>query len=92
MSGKVYQWQQKIIDYYSNISNVDLLDEVLDLARGNDWEGAFTDHGWWKFNYVKSLLYGRLTDWLVNDRLPSTESTDDLYILRDGIYDEAPEM
>ena len=90
--GKIYHWQQKIIDHYSNISNEDLLGEVIAWAAGDDWDGDFTDHGWWEFNYAKSLLHERLADWLTSDKNPATEASDNLYILRNGIYNEAPEM
>ena len=82
------EWQREIIDYYSNISNRDLLEEVLAQARGDDWGGAFTSRGWWQFQYARSLLHERLANWLAIE----SDATDDLYIMRDGIYDEAPEM
>ena len=91
MSKKVYKWQQDIIDYCANISNEDLLEEVISSAAGDDWDGEFTDQGQWGFNYAKSLLYERLADWLISD-IPDVDDTDDIYIMRDGIYDEAPEM
>lgn len=40
--------------------NNDLLSEVLDLVKGDDWDGAFTNWGVWRFDMAKSELWSRL--------------------------------
>ena len=52
--------QSKLI-HISNLSNTDLLDEVISLAAGDDWDGMFTKEGEWEFQQLKSELNFRLT-------------------------------
>jgi hypothetical protein len=42
------------------LSNEQLLEEVLDLAGGDDYDGCFTSRGWRTFERLKVELESRL--------------------------------
>ena len=64
MNDEVRLWQKKIIENEKTMSNKELLDEVLDQAQGDDYEGAFTERGRWEYEYLLGKLHERLADWL----------------------------
>ena len=47
-----------------SLNNIDLLDETLDWASGDDYYGEFTESGLFIFNELKKELENRLKDWL----------------------------
>jgi len=68
--------KRMIIANEKGMSNKQLLDEVIELAAGDDYDGCFTDNGKWAFKYLKSKLYERLADWLElssGDTMPDVE-------------------
>ena len=68
--------QRKVIDRATSLSNKDLLDEVLSLAQGDDWDGSFTKHGLWEYEYHKAELEKRLENWLnTTSKLDPPEDT-----------------
>lgn len=42
---KMLKWQQDFVDRVNKMSNKELLDETLDLAPGDDYDGCFTHRG-----------------------------------------------
>ncbi len=44
------------------LSNADLLDEVLQLAGGDDYDGGFTQFGLWEYEFAKTELQTRLAE------------------------------
>lgn len=49
---------------YSKMSNAELLDEVISLGGGDDYDiGCYTEIGSTMFDFGKSLLIDRLGDW-----------------------------
>lgn len=53
-------WQNKLIDQWESSSMSDLLDEVLYLAGGDDWDGHFTPHGWKVYKFMREYLKSRI--------------------------------
>jgi len=58
------QWQLQIIDREKTWTNEELFDEVLSQAKGDDYDGHFTEHGYWEYKYLCEQLRKRLKDWL----------------------------
>lgn len=48
----------------ANLSNAKLLEETLDLAQGDDYDGCFTRDGEVTFELLKNELTRRLENWL----------------------------
>jgi hypothetical protein len=46
------------------MSNKDLLNETIILARGEDWDGCFTAIGEFRFAVLEAELRKRLKDWI----------------------------
>jgi len=46
------------------LSNAELMEEVLRLAGGDDWDGGFTTFGAWEYDFAKTELRTRLDAWL----------------------------
>lgn len=57
-------WQQEYLISISQLSNRALLEEALDLAGGDDWDGCFTKRGSWKYTQLREELERRLVAWL----------------------------
>lgn len=62
------QYQKYTIDREKEMSNEELLDEVIELAAGDGYDGCFTKQGLWEFQYLKKKLYERLASWLSQDK------------------------
>lgn len=58
------RWQTKELERIAELTNKELLDEVLDLAGGDDWEGEFTAEGSWTYDKLVDELEKRLGEWL----------------------------
>lgn len=60
--GKKYvlQRQQQI----DAMENAKLLEEVLEMAGGDDYDGCFTDEGRIIYEYAVNVLKNRLSEWL----------------------------
>ena len=58
----ITKWQQAIIEREQKMSNKELLDEVINQAGGDDYDGCFTQQGLWEFEYLEGCLYRRLAD------------------------------
>jgi hypothetical protein len=56
------KWQQRIIDRARNASNDELFDWLLLCAPGDDYDGCFTDQGWWEYDYLKKEVRRRLLE------------------------------
>ena len=46
------------------MSNADLLDELLCVQQGDDWDGGFTKRGVWIRDRLEEELRSRLSEWL----------------------------
>ena len=57
-------WQTKELERITELTNKELLDEVLDLAGGDDYEGEFTTEGVWTYWKLVDELEKRLSEWL----------------------------
>jgi len=64
MTEELKAWQKEIAEREKKMTNRELLDEVLDQAGGDDWDGAFTDKGKWEYEYLIKMLEKRLEGWL----------------------------
>ncbi len=58
------KWQQAILKEIHSATNRELFDDFIELAGGDDWDGQFTDRGWWEFEQLQNELESRLEDWL----------------------------
>jgi len=58
------RWQTKELERISKLTNKELLDEVLYLCGGDDWEGEFTAEGSWTYKKLVNELEKRLGEWL----------------------------
>ncbi len=61
---KKTKWQKEFEKQVELYTNSILLEDILFRAGGDDWDGAFTNRGYWKYNYLVTILKGRLKDWL----------------------------
>lgn len=61
MNESLKLWQQRVIDHTTDLSNEDLLEEVLYQAGGDDYDGCFTPGGMWEYEYLVKTLKERLT-------------------------------
>lgn len=59
--------KSQAVENEKNMTNEELLTEVLDLAAGDDWDGGFTDFGRWHYEYLELKLRERLSEWLKAD-------------------------
>jgi hypothetical protein len=57
-------FMENLIEREKHLTNEELLIEVLDLAGGDDWDGCFTENGKKEYEYLKSKLRERLSEWL----------------------------
>lgn len=59
-------WQKEMVQQVHSLSNVELLLGILQLAGGDDYDGAFTPEGYWEFRCLKEELVERLVEvgWL----------------------------
>jgi len=64
------KWQQRVIEREREMTNEELLQEVIGLAGGDDYDGCFTKRGAWEFDYLQGKLYERLQGWLEEDKAP----------------------
>ena len=48
----------------SQLSNLDLLEDTLELAGGDDWDGDFTEDGQITYSLLEEELRERLESWL----------------------------
>ncbi len=60
-------FKENTIEREKHLTNQELLEEVIDLASGDDWDGAFTERGAWEFEYLQGKLKERLSDWMKED-------------------------
>ena len=58
--GTKYKWQQRIVDKASEATDLELLKQLLAIAHGDDYDGDFTDRGWWEYAYLRDLMIERL--------------------------------
>ena len=65
-------WQKKEQERIPQLSNRELLDETLELAGGNDYDGGYTPDGQITYHLLHNELYLRLYDWL-DKPLPKKE-------------------
>lgn len=61
---ELLKWQKKHIERIESMSNSELLDEALELAGGDSWDGIFTKRGEWEYSAITLHLRMRLVDWL----------------------------
>ena len=54
------QWQTKLLEQWKDSSIEALLDEVLELAKGDDYDGIHTSHGWNEYQFMLGLLKERI--------------------------------
>jgi hypothetical protein len=57
---KLYKWQERHLARIKLLSNEELLEEVLDSAGGDDYDGCWTNRGWWEYQVMKEELESRL--------------------------------
>lgn len=58
---KLAKWKIETYNRLYAMSLADLLDEVLNLSCGDDWDGCFTARGDWEFTIAQLLLKTRLS-------------------------------
>lgn len=61
---KLLLYQKEIVENEKRMSNEELLDEVLNQATGDDYDGCFTVKGLWEYRYLEGKLRERLASWL----------------------------
>jgi len=55
------KWQHDYIDYLSKMSDMELFEQIVEDGSGDDFDGAFTNRGWWRWCYLVALFRHRLT-------------------------------
>ena len=55
-----HKWQEKFANSVIAMSNKELLDATLEAASGDDYNGGFTNAGWWEFCFLKYQLYAKM--------------------------------
>lgn len=58
------KWQDSYLARIGNMSNEQLLNEVIGAAGGDDQDGEFTNRGRWEFSEMEKELRKRLASWL----------------------------
>ena len=58
------KWQDGYLARIGNMSNEQLLNEVIGAANGDDQDGEFTSRGRWEFDALEKELRKRLATWL----------------------------
>jgi hypothetical protein len=56
----ILKWQREISDKAHSTSNNELFDWLLECASGDDYDGGFTDRGFWEFEHLKKEMRERL--------------------------------
>lgn len=54
------EWQKEVLEKISQLDNVDLLQETLALAGGDDYDGCMTERGGWEYQELQKELDSRL--------------------------------
>jgi len=54
------QWKQEYLDRLNAMTNGELLDETIEMACGDDYDGCHTRRGAWKDIAAHHALYERL--------------------------------
>ena len=57
------KYKYEILEKIKRLNNKDLLEETLELAAGDDYDGNFTPRGRFKFENLLLELKGRLKHW-----------------------------
>jgi len=57
---KLAKWQERYLECLPKMSNGELLNEVIEGASGDSYDGNFTVRGWWQYKTAKFALYDRL--------------------------------
>lgn len=52
--------QEGYLEFLKGMSVQDLLEQMLEQATGDDWEGSFTPRGYWDYQQTKKELSSRL--------------------------------
>ena len=60
MEEKLLMWQKKFLVRISKLSDKDLLGETLEMASGDDYDGGFTERGYWEYEQLRKALDKRL--------------------------------
>jgi len=71
--GTKNKWQENYIVLIKKLSNYDVFDQLIYDAQGDDWDGAFTDQGEWKFHTLRAEVEERLADWFAEDSNEASE-------------------
>jgi len=58
------KWRTEEFTRIKKLTNKELLDEVLQLAGGDYYDGDFTTRGRWTYYRLKEELEKRLGEWL----------------------------
>jgi len=76
---KELEYQKEYLKHLKELSNQELVEEVICSAQGDDYDGCFTQKGAWEFGEVKKELSLRLiscgfiTDSLFTERTLTDE-------------------
>ena len=62
--GKRTEWQKTLIADVEKMSNAELFQYLIDAQIPDDYDGAFTDRGYWERQYSEELMREKLADWL----------------------------
>lgn len=57
---KISQQKAAYLNCIKQMTNGDLLIEVISSAQGDDYDGCFTSIGHWKFEEARKEIYDRL--------------------------------
>lgn len=60
MNNKTAKWKEAALQKIAQYSNLELMEETLNLARGDDYDGCFTERGNWEYGALTVELAVRL--------------------------------
>lgn len=63
-NAQMQRWMAERQAEIKAMSNADLLDELLCVQQGDDWDGGFTKRGVWIRDRLEEELRSRLSEWL----------------------------
>ena len=59
--GKI-KWKERFLNEIKNYTNEQLLERCLDSAGGDDYDGGFSDRGYWMYEELQVELNKRLVE------------------------------
>jgi hypothetical protein len=59
---RILKRQEKYLKWVSELSNENLFEEYSDLCGGDDYDGCFTNEGYWQMGVLSEEIIKRLKD------------------------------